>query len=399
DFFSSMTRLQNIVYSGTLRIGPAAVSKVANDFYSPAIRIGSIRPGTTLYDSNGHVAVIYDVLPDGRLLFFDAHPDNSVTHGTFSARFARSNPGQSAGFKNFRPFKLINAKPNGGSALAGGQFVFAKDEEIPDFDTTQYYGSPANTRDWKQGTFTRNNRILNFHEYVRASLATEKISPVVEFRSSLEDLCNNFKERTASVDAGLKNGIHLKAHPSALPPNIFGSEGDWENYSTPGRDARLRATFLQLKKNVEDRYRQWQGNDFSDMKYDGADLKKDLLRAFHAVNLECPVSYTNSNGKKVHLGFELAIRRLFLLSFDPYHCPERRWGATHPQELNSCADDSGKTRWYEAQQDIRNELQRDWASDRPITMDDLKAGRFGSRETPVIDLRGFLESLPAKGRK
>ncbi|MBX3041037.1 MAG: hypothetical protein KF789_10060, partial [Bdellovibrionaceae bacterium] len=79
DFFSTMTRLQNIVFSGTLRIGPAATSKVANDFYSPAIKIGSIRPGTTIYDSNGHVAVIYDVLADGRALFFDAHPDNSVT--------------------------------------------------------------------------------------------------------------------------------------------------------------------------------------------------------------------------------------------------------------------------------------------------------------------------------
>ncbi|MBX3040614.1 MAG: hypothetical protein KF789_07910, partial [Bdellovibrionaceae bacterium] len=278
------------------------------------------------------------------------------------------------------------------------QFVFAKDAEISDFDTAQYYGSPANLQDWKLGTFNRNGRILNFHEYVRASLATEKISPVVEFQSALEDLCNNFKERTASVDAGLKNGIHLQAHPSTLPANIFGAEGDWENYSTPGRDARLRATFLQLKKNMEDRYKQWLANDFSDMKYTGTDLKKDLLRTFHSVNLECPVSYTNSSNKKVNLGFELAIRRLFLLSFDPYHCPERRWGATHPQELNSCADDSAKTRWYDAQQNIRNELQRDWASDRPITLDDLNAGRFGSAETPVIDLRGFLENLPRKDK-
>lgn len=398
DFFSSMARLQNTVFSGTLRIGPSTTAGIASDFYSPAIKLGSIRPGTTIYDPNGHVAVIYDILPDGRVLHFDAHPDNSVTHGTFSAKFSRSSPAQGAGFKNFRPFEWVGAKPrsDGSRGLTGGKLIFKSDSDIADFDVTQYYGSPPVVSDWKAGTFEKNGRSLNFHEYVRSQLATEKISPVVEFQSALEDLCNNMRERAASVEAALRKNIHLKPHPDTLPANLFGSEGDWENFSTPGRDTRLRASFLQLQSNVETRYQQWIQNDFSDMKYSGENLKKDLLRAFHGVNLMCPVSYTNSNGKKIHLGFELAIRRLFKMSFDPYHCPELRWGASHPQEKNSCPDGSSKISWYEAQQSIRNFLQRDWSASRAITIDDLRGGKYGSTETPLIDLKDFLERLPSK---
>lgn len=391
DFFTAMSRLQNIVFSGMLRMGPQPNPKARtlSDFYSPAIQRGSIRPGTTLYDPNGHVAVVYEVLPDGRILHFDAHPDNSVTQGTFSSKFSRGNPAQGAGFKNFRPLRLV-----------GDKIVFAKDEEIPDLDVTQYFGTHPDPADWRKGRFEHNGRTLNFHEYVRTQLATEKISPVVEFQGALEELCSNFKDRSAAVETALEKQIHLQAHPTHLPPNLFGSEGDWENYSTPGRDTRLRATFLHLKKNVEDRYQQWLKNDFSDMKYEGKDLKRDLLRVFHGVNLQCPVSYKNSNGQRVNLGFEIAIRRLFALSFDPYHCPELRWGASHPEELKSCRDDQDKRSWYTAQQAVRNHLQRDWSSDQPISKTDLQSGRFGSQESPVIDLRAFLEQLPEpKGKR
>ena len=32
------------------------------------------------YDPNGHVVVIYELLPNGELRFFDGHPDGYVTH-------------------------------------------------------------------------------------------------------------------------------------------------------------------------------------------------------------------------------------------------------------------------------------------------------------------------------
>ena len=39
------------------------------------------------------------------------------------------------------------------------------------------------------------------------------------------------------------------------------------------------------------------------------------------------VCYTNSDGDPGQITFRAALSRLADLSFDPYHCPERRWGA------------------------------------------------------------------------
>lgn len=398
DFFAEMTRLQNMISSGTLRMAGDLESKVSTDFYSPALRPGSIRPGTVVYDPNGHVIVIYDVLPDGRLAYFDAHPDNSVTRGFFSSKFIRSRLAQGAGFKNFRPMKLVNAQRSWwGSEFQGGTLVLAKNEEIADFSMVQYVGTNPDPGDWRKGKFIRNGKTLDYHEFVRRSVAVKKINPVDELSGTLGELCEDMQERMESVEVALKNGLHRRPHPTTIPQNIFGSSGDWENFSTPGRDTRLRISIVELSKSLNQRYSEWLRGDFSDMEYSGDDLKRDLLRAFHKTNLECPVSYTNSAGKKVHLGFELAVKRLFRMSFDPYHCPELRWGATHPQELATCRDDADKRAWYDAEQSIRNHLSRDWSASADMTLDVLQSGRYGARQAPDADLRQFLQSLPSKG--
>ena len=64
-----------------------------SDFYSPALAPGAIRPGTVIYDPNGHLAIIWKVERDGRLRYIDAHPDNSLTRGTYDQRFVRASPG------------------------------------------------------------------------------------------------------------------------------------------------------------------------------------------------------------------------------------------------------------------------------------------------------------------
>lgn len=402
DFFKEMDRLQNTLSSAMLRVGPeSTLNKVAYDFYSPDLRPGLIGPGTVMYDPNGHIAVVYEVLPDGRILYMDAHPDNSVTRGVFSAKFSRARPAMGAGFKNFRPQRLVGAEQNFFDGLyRGGRIQLASDQEVSALSSlVQYYGNTSpDPADWKKGTFSRNGRNMTFHEFVRSSIATEKLNPVTEFEMSLLELCDDFQERAESVDAATDKFMHQKPHPGVLPPNIFGSEGDWENYSTPGRDTRLRASFLDLQKNANDRYQQWLRNDLGDLSYKGTDLKKDFLRAFHKINIQCSVSYKSSTGKRVNLSYELAIRRLFRMSFDPYHCPELRWGATHPSELAACADDGQKRAWYDAEQRIRNHLSRDWSSASPITLEDLQGGRFGA-DGGNLDLspRQWLEALPAKG--
>lgn len=402
DFFREMDRLQNTLSSAMLRVGPeSTLNKVPYDFYSPDLRQGQIRPGTVMYDPNGHIAVVYEVLPDGRVLYMDAHPDNSVTRGVFSAKFSRARPSMGAGFKNFRSQRLVGAEKNFfDEQYRGGRIVLATDQEIGALQSlTQYYGNTnADPSDWKKGSFSRNGRSMTFHEFVRSSIATAKLNPVTEFEMSLQELCDDFQERAESVDAATNKSIHQKPHPGFLPPNIFGSEGEWENYSTPGRDTRLRASFLDLQKNANERYNQWLRNDLGDLEYKGSDLKKDFLRAFHKVNIQCSVSYKGSDSRRVDLSYELAIRRLFRMSFDPYHCPELRWGATHPSELAACRDDGTKRAWYDAEQRVRNHLSRDWASNAPITLQDLQSGRFGA-DGGNLDLspRQWLESLPPKG--
>ena len=69
------------VSTGTLRLNPnsdgAAPREKIDDFYSPRIAIGSIRPGTIMYNPAGHVAVVYDVYKNGTIRILSAHPSDA----------------------------------------------------------------------------------------------------------------------------------------------------------------------------------------------------------------------------------------------------------------------------------------------------------------------------------
>ena len=77
-----------------------------SDFYQAAVDRRAVRPGTMFYDPNGHVVVLYEILADGAALFFDGHPDGSLTHGTLSEKNVRGGLSQGGGLKNFRPVRL-----------------------------------------------------------------------------------------------------------------------------------------------------------------------------------------------------------------------------------------------------------------------------------------------------
>ena len=47
-----------------------------------------------------------------------------------------------------------------------------------------------------------------------------------------------------------------------------------------------------------------------------------------------------------------------MISFDPYHCPEQRWGENDPALLAACTDPL-KLQWYQAEQYLRNMTERD----------------------------------------
>src|SRR5262249_3196919 len=125
-----LDQVHNGVSSATYRTDAAQESGTLSDFYSPKIQPGTIRPGTVIYDVNGHVAIIYDIDEDGRISYMDAHPDHTVTRSTYGAQFGQSPARLGGGLKNWRPVREVH-----------GSIVVPENADIPDFSLEQYTGN------------------------------------------------------------------------------------------------------------------------------------------------------------------------------------------------------------------------------------------------------------------
>jgi hypothetical protein len=387
-----LERLRDQISSGTYRIHPLLEG---NDLYSPAITPRSIRPGTVIYDPNGHLAVIWKIEADGRIRYIDAHPDNSLTRGLYDLRFVRASPGMGAGFKNWRNLRLVGAGRLRDGSLAGGRVVVASNAQIGDFALTQFFGTdapPQEDSDWRRGAFVLNGQKLDYYDYVRASLSGGRLhfDPVREIADMVASNCADLGYRADAVNVALAAGIQNQSQPERLPPNIYGTEGDWETWSTPSRDARLKTAFKEVRDNAQRFMGLWRAGN-PQLNYRGRDLAGDMLEAHDRAASQCTLSYARSDGSRVQLGYEEARRRLFRLSFDPHHCVELRWGAVGG-ELATCRDGALKRRWYEAEQRLRNQIDRTYEARMDFTLGELEAGLPGTGPlaAPDTDARGYL---------
>jgi len=368
------------------------------DFYPVPVNRNSIRVGTTMYNPSGHVAMVFKVSQDGKVFYIDAHPDNSVTFGTFDPEFKRSNPSHGAGFKNWRPIKLVGAQSTPDGTLINGKIVLATNAEIADYSIEQYFGNSGNKltdSDWSKGRFTKNGQDVSFYEYVRQSLAIGvlKIKPLEEMKSLLISMCSSLKDRVNSVETAIKAGMDRQSHPQRLPLNIYGSQGEWEEYSTPGRDVKLKNAFNELVMQSASYLKRWKAKD-PNLIYTGTNLAKDLLDVYSNGAMACEIVYTNSAKDPVKLNIEVIRQRVFKLSFDPYHCVERRWGAITAIEKSTCQDDADKTKWYEREQRLRNATERQHEHRMDFTLDELlkPLPGNGTDTTIDVDILGFLKS-------
>jgi formylglycine-generating enzyme required for sulfatase activity len=390
------------ISSASFRIHPDIDRPVPPDFYSVALQAKSIRPGTVIYDPNGHVAVVTRVESDGRIQFIDGHPDNTIAHEFYDLRFVRSQPGQGAGFKNWRPARLVGYRAGPNGELLGGRIELARDAEIPDFSDEQYYGNGVRPSDenWSSGTFTLNGETLDYYDYVRAKLAGGKLEfdPVKEIAEMVDSNCSDLHYRGLAVDIAIAAGIENRPEPARLPPNIYGTSGDWETYSTPSRDARLKTAFKELRDKAERFVDMYERGDGRHLLYSGNDIVGDMLAAYNREAQKCFVSYTRTDGQQVTLSYEDARQRLFKLSFDPYHCVELRWGASDPAELSSCQDGSIKRAWYDAEQDLRNQIDRTYDARMDFSLDELQTPGPGKGvpTPPDTDARAYLVSMQGK---
>jgi len=173
------------------------------------------------------------------------------------------------------------------------------------------------------------------------------------------------------------NGISAKLHPSEIPSNIYSSEdSEWEAYATPARDARLRAAFVAFRRDMSKMVGQWLSRD-PRVVYDGTDLKSDLLAAYDRESQACTITILTSDKHPLAMDFDELSRRLFAMSFDPYHCVELRWGRDGP----ACPDQAGKHRWYKSEEQARHVTDPD----------------SGAVAGPAdADIRGLIAAMPAR---
>ena len=394
DARKTLPLIVGTITSAYYRYPPSYPGKLLPDHYPVKIARDSIKPGTVVYDPNGHVAVVYKVTPEGRIHYIDTHPDNSLTRGVYGKAFTRSSPAMGAGFKRWRPLTLVGATQRPDGSYHGGHIVLSPDKDIADWSDEQFFGTEKDRpKAWNAGRFVLEGETLEYYDYVRRRLANAgfKYNPLDETRSMVRALCEDLKYRVDAVDVAIKASIHKRPQPENLPRNIYGTDGDWETYSTPSRDARLKTAFKELRDEVA-RFLELASAGSNRLAYTGEDIRRDIRQAYLQESSACTIAYVKSDGSEKQLVFSEVARRLFSLSFDPHHCAERRWGALDAEELATCADGADKRAWYEAQQRLRNQPDRTYDVRMGFSLADLRKAAPGSGidQPPGIDVLALL---------
>jgi len=391
---SAMRAVLGSVTSATYRQAANADKGVLPDFYSPKIGPGTIRPGTVLYDVNGHAAIVYRVDKDGRIHYMGASPDFSIARDVYGAQFGQPPVELGGGFKDWRPLTLAGAHADGAGDLIGGHISLARNAEIPNYSLEQYLGTEASASHMlKNVRFSYQGVGLGYYEFVRVAVSGGEMStnPIYEFKLTLQEMCKEFRDRAASVEQATENGISSKPHPPSLPENIYAAaDTTWESYATPKRDARIKAIFAQSYKDIAEMLELWRKRD-PRIVYDGLDLKADLQSVYDEETKTCPVTYLNSAKKPVTLTFDIMVHRLYAMSFDPYDCVEHRWGATG-DEAATCTDGGDKQRWYRAEQSYRDRIDPDATARMGFSLAQLERHSQPLRVANV-DLKSLVDNM------
>lgn len=400
---SVLHTLVNVVSTAMFRRDATADDAVMfTDTYSPSLDRQSIVPGTIAYDVNGHASLVWRVESGGRVLIFSSHPDHSLSRSFLGREFLRTGPELGSIFQKFRPLEVVGAKRASNGALVGGKIVAARNADIGDFSLEQYQGNPPGSPyGWRGASWLWNGENMDFYTYLRARLSAGELEyrPVEELTAMMQSICFDIRSRKQAVEISVGRGIQNMEPPSRLPGNIYGTDGVWELYSTPSRDARLKTAFKEMYDLVGE-FIKMDLVDAPRLNYEGADLPGDLLAAYDEQNAACDISYENSVGRTVKLTIDDIVHRLYDLSFDPYQCVERRWGApknkSEGDELSTCRDGALKTRWYEAQRYLRNQIDRTYDVDMGYSIAELESGPWGPRtgrgveQGPKVNVKAYL---------
>ncbi|MGV6820619.1 MAG: hypothetical protein ACWA5T_09010 [Parvularcula sp.] len=394
-----LRRLFNIVSTAMLRTPADDVGRSITSFYPVTITRESVVPGIVAYDIYGHVSIVYDVTDDGRILLISSHPDYTVSREPFGSNIVRSSPELGSGLKAWRPVRLVGAVRGAKGTYLGGSIELSRNETLTDFSLEQYYGTePDETGDWADGRFIHGGKTLPYYQFVQARLRAPGVpsDPLAEFAEATDAFCGAIRARGTAVNLAKYASLTQAPAPTRLPDNIYGTYGDWERYATPSRDARLKTQALELRQMAE-RLIQASNAEDADQAYVSDDMPAALLDVYDRRAKACTLIYSRSDDSKVRLTLKDVTDRLFDLSFDPFHCPEIRWGAKGT-ERETCPADPAKERWYRAQKYLRYSPERTYDLRTAFTADQLKdpavaspdEGGIGRSVPPDVDVHGYL---------
>ena len=319
-------KVPDLVHSGNYRTAPDA----SDSFTFPiAISRKSIRPGVVFYNPNGHIAVVCKVENDGTVRMLDAHPDQSITMIVLGPKMEWRSGYKVGGFKGYR------------SALTD-----RNDNVFFEQDNRKLFGFSAEQ-------FGLGKR---YYTEVQKRLATQQIDPIQDFEKYIrEDIFQEVLDRVASVERGWDVG---RKRTVPVPRNIYYATGDWEDFATPGRDIRVRRSFLALPQKAIGYLEILEENPnlFSRQFSGRTELQLSLLDTKTRLFDQLRFQYTNSKGDKIPLCLKDIESRLFKLSFDPNHAPELRWGAENAELTTATRRYRRYYSGYSSQQSWRNRL-------------------------------------------
>lgn len=379
--FVFLGRMNDDFSTHSLRTNPNDAAEQASDFYSP--KISAIKPGTVLYDPAGHVGVVYDVTPEGKILISDSHPDNSLTHKEYDETWAASRVETGFGFRNLRP-GIVEVSGVDGEGRRILRTTFRANSELPTFSLEQYQKDANGMHTWTDGDGRPHK--VTWVDQTRLELTNGQASldPIKEFRGKIVAVCKAAFDRVNAVDSAFKKNLHLTPHPDKIPRNLpLGGGEVWAQEATAGRDSRFKLQ-IHFASEVLDKAFLYKTSGLRQFGFHGTrhDLAVELLKVLKDEDEACangrysvgkPLGYTKSDGTFQKLSLKDLFGRAFRMSFDPYHCPELRWGASRPGELLTCANNPLKDEWHRAQQPLRNAMLRNNVLDGDYTLAELRA--------------------------
>jgi hypothetical protein len=392
----------------TFMVSPFTPNYNLSDVYPVKMDRTGIRPGTVIH-SDGHVLMVTSVFPNGDVELMDAHPDNSLQFKTLDpSKLMRERPDRAYGFFRFRPMYAEGGQSyytrDGRTAIYGAKIRTATDAELFQqgvWSVEQWMGPGSliapgqvvNPGQWKTAYSS-----IGFFELLRANLSTKVETADNASNDLLISLCNDLKQRVADIEAA--GSLPTQPRPSTLPQNIYNAEPTWEQFATPSRDSRTRQAILNLPGLIVKNFKNGVRNQYK-MSYAGSasQYQQQILQAWARQDATCKITYKNSAGQPVTVGFSDLVTRAPRMSFDYADCPEKRWGAPESEIAATCRDSDPSGRWYRAQQSMRNGGAKTndagvltIRSDRPITIDMLESGRYVDQSDSAAISLGFSRS-------